>query len=319
MAASKRQYTLTRALPERGYLVFEFPQPGRDAPLLCTLPFFENPIITESGAAKYQQYNPVGRSSSLFSYLHSPSRKINLTFNITMDHAIEAYPDTVPAKYIGGTIGENTEAAKAEFFTETLRDWRTEKGATAQYQIEEHLAKFNEILFPPPPPSDEPPPNAGSMPDVLNRVSGFFSNIADWFSDESGDEGGDNATKVMETLLWWTNLVRASVKNNNSNTSYGPPIVRLNFGPMYNHVPFVCFDYNITPMKDAGLDLKTLFPRRFEITMSLTEIRVGDFKEYSPASNDTNYHRDAHGGWETIFKFGTSDPHELGGAASRRW
>ena len=316
--ARKNLFVQTRALPERGYLTFEFPQPGRSAvPLVCKFPFFENPIILETGTAKYEEYNPIGRSSSLFSYKYSPSRTVSLTIPVTPIHIIENHPNTIPGKYMEAdtSLADNPKKAQAEFFKQAQV---VESGSTGYAQIEEHIAKFHEILYPPSETGGDPPENPGFLDTVFERTSGFFSDIANWFSGDNDIAANNNSTKVLETILWWVNLVRASVKNNNSNTMYGPPIVRLTFGPMYNQVPFICRSYELTPISDAGLDLKTLFSRRFEIRMDLSECRVGDFKAYSPTGIDRDFHRDALGGWESLFEHGTTDPHEIGGGAWHR-
>ena len=63
-------------------------------PQVYTMPFFENPTITESQSANYQEYNPIGRAGSLYSYGGSPSRQVNLSFNLTLPVLLENIRNT---------------------------------------------------------------------------------------------------------------------------------------------------------------------------------------------------------------------------------
>jgi hypothetical protein len=62
----------------------------------------------------------------------------------------------------------------------------------------------------------------------------------------------------------------------------GPPLLRLTFGSMYQNVPCLCKNYNISWEEESGYDLETLTPRNLKIQLSLEEIRVGDFEQYIP-------------------------------------
>ena len=69
--------------------------------------------------------------------------------------------------------------------------------------------------------------------------------------------------------MFWINIIRSSVRNNASNTLFGPPVVRLNHGIMYNNVPFIVDNYQISIVEEAGYDLETILPKQLEITMAL--------------------------------------------------
>ena len=68
-----------------GKLVFHY-YGQEDIPKIYTLPFFENPTISESQEATYSTYNPIGRAGSLYSYTGSRSRRFNVQFDMTLPH-----------------------------------------------------------------------------------------------------------------------------------------------------------------------------------------------------------------------------------------
>lgn len=79
---------LKRALHERSHLTLEFPQSG-DRVIRTFIPFLENPIISEKGKANLNTYNLVGRAGQLFSYAGAESRKLSLTFHISLPHLMQ--------------------------------------------------------------------------------------------------------------------------------------------------------------------------------------------------------------------------------------
>ena len=89
MGSSKIQ---DRRLPERAKLLFYFPRPEEgNLYSIVRMPFYENPEINESKKARYKSHSLLGRSSSLYTYLGSDSRKLSLNFNISLPHIMEEY------------------------------------------------------------------------------------------------------------------------------------------------------------------------------------------------------------------------------------
>ena len=115
--------------------------------------------------------------------------------------------------------------------------------------------------------------------------------------------------KFIDLILYWINIVRASVTNNASNPTAGPPIIRLRHGVMYQDIPCICTDYRMSWEEKEGYDLQTLLPRRIKIGMNLEEVRTGDFGEFD--QNDI-IKRDNLAGWESVINdagaVGTMDP-----------
>ena len=103
--------------------------------------------------------------------------------------------------------------------------------------------------------------------------------------------------KIIDIIIYWVNIIRSSVVNNAQNPIYGPPVIRLRHGLMYQDVPFICTDYSITWNENMGYDLATLLPRQLQITMKLNEFRTGDFGTFDP---NQLVQRDNLAGWEAV-------------------
>ena len=105
--------------------------------------------------------------------------------------------------------------------------------------------------------------------------------------------------RIIETIIYWTNIVRASVVNNAKNPIYGPPIIRLNHGILYQDIPCICTSYSIDYNEAAGYDVETLLPHQLKISMKLEEIRTGDFGAFPTNANEV-VKRDNLAGWESV-------------------
>ena len=105
--------------------------------------------------------------------------------------------------------------------------------------------------------------------------------------------------RIIDIIIYWTNIIRASVANNAQNPIYGPPIIRLNHGILYQDIPCICTNYSINYNEAAGYDMDTLLPRQLQVSMKLEEIRTGDFGVFSTNVNDV-VKRDNLAGWEAV-------------------
>jgi len=87
---------------------------------------------------------------------------------------------------------------------------------------------------------------------------------------------------------------------------YGPPLLRLSFGTLYQSVPCIAKSYNLSWEEDAGYHLESLTPRRLKVDITMEEVRVGDFGNYQPAKYQV---RDNLTGWESAINSPhTTDP-----------
>jgi hypothetical protein len=118
-------------------------------------------------------------------------------------------------------------------------------------------------------------------------------------------QGYKDLDKTINLVYCWINLIRSSVLNNSTNSLYGPPIVRLTCGPMYNNVPCLVEDYSIRILDEAGYEAQTLTPKRVQITLNLIESRTGTFGKYASTSR---FEGDNVTGWESIIENNELDP-----------
>lgn len=269
-----------------------------------TMPFYENPTISEGKQARLGKYKPIGRNSNLYSFLGADSRTLTLSFNLTLphlsfyleSHAVETYTKTFIS------FGQRSnEIEKSRFFskavtTETLSEiLRTIRGFEDQYNTD--FETFTE-------------PNTGVLPGPTTQTPGQSPRNAIL-------ENQIRESKVKALYYFWTNIIRCSVIGTSDHRS-APPVVRLSFGPLYKRVPFIVEKYQIQVENNAGFDVSTLLPNRIKITLNMEELRVGNFGDYAAFSfNNGQSLQSAENvaGWEYIMDTGSLDPlhYPLGG------
>jgi len=328
------RHLVDRNLPERAKLMFYFPVPSRGSDyFVVELPFFENVAIKESKKGRFQKYSLISRSSNLYSYLGAGSKTLNLSFNMTLPHILDLHPDITLDKYMSaGYDKDNVEAeikkfkkpyAKADSHeglafqlgTKYTQKFAQESAKTvlmnatitgglnmedkhflqSRYGISE--ASMNELNM-----KANITKNIIQNPsNILNPV-GNIINAAAAAQEEAKlkiDNNQDMQLKyrIIDIIIYWTNIVRASVVNYSKNPIYGPPIIRLRHGILYQDIPCICTDYSISYNEMAGYDLDTLLPRQLKINMKLEEIRTGDFGEFD---TDDIIKKDNLAGWEAV-------------------
>ena len=343
-----------RKLGERANLAFEFPQSnGRF--LRVSLPFLENPTISEKGRANMSDYSLIGRAGQLFGYAGSDSRKFNMTFNISLMHVIETdqkegisdkfkrnfmlyFNDKASQEKLFGLKRqakslesrlqalEEDEESSIEDITATVQDLDNIE-ADIQEQIgDPDIDKavgynhsraqrnfYAQLLG-----AVVGHPDAVIAADAVADIANFFGaditgeDILESLGLETTEGALQRLDNTINLVMFWLNLVRSSVLNNSRNTTYGPPIIRLNHGTMYNNVPCLVEDYDIKIVEEAGYEINTLTPKRLQITLSMIESRTGNFGNYVPGAWQLG---DNVTGWESVISDNAIDPHngETGG------
>tara|TARA_Y100001937_G_scaffold37513_1_gene53503 strand:- start:27647 stop:28681 length:1035 start_codon:yes stop_codon:yes gene_type:complete len=310
-----------RLLHERSHFALEFPQ-ANNRVIRTFIPFLENPQITERGEANLNSYQLVGRAGELFSYVGAKSRRINLTFNINLLHladidstegisekfkksfksfftskqnAVKSFrlkPEPIRSRL--GFNFENNDVEEEEPSSSSLTGLRDYAGTHRAYYREAISGITSQEL-------DDT--NTREFLDALN----FSVNpLVDKFVAQRITSFNENTLNDLINLVYcWVNLIRASVMNNSSNTLYGPPILRLTHGPMYNNVPCLVETYSIRVVEDAGYEVQTLTPRKLEVNLSLVESRTGNFGKYRATKVEDG---DNITGWESIIDNNDLDP-----------
>lgn len=249
-----------RLLPSRSFISFYFPSTNGN-PTQIRLPFFENLNITESKAARLQEFKLLGRSSNLYGYLGADSRKFSVTFKMNLTHILEEYPDS---------------------YSLILNNVPNLNLTSNQNTVGNFIKNEASIL-------------SEKFTNDLSGITNLYQN----------NEARNNKNKIIDLMMFYTNLVRASVVNNAKNPVLGPPIIRLNHGILYQDIPCVCKDYSFEIKEDVLYDVRTLMPVILGIKLSLEEVRTGDFTNFEKGKL---IKRDNLAGYEALFDQGSMEP-----------
>ncbi len=255
-------------LEQRSSLTLEFHD--GNSTIVRRVPFFENPSISEDKRANYIRYSPLGRSSPLYSYFGSDSRMFDVEFNITLPHIIDVFSKDLVQLTFPLDTRDLSQLQRSDFINKSTSK-TSNPNFGSRYRSTLNSADVNTKEF-----------NLISPEITINQTPNSKLRKA-----------------VIDIIMYWLNLIRASVVNNAITVKDGPPIVRLNHGIMYADVPCICFNYKINTEESAGYDRDTLLPRMIKIGLQLAEIRQGDFGTYQAA---TPIKRDNIVGWETVIK-----------------
>lgn len=330
---SSNRHIVDRALPSRSMLKFYFPTPG-ESKIVVDLPFFQNIKISESKRARYDTHSLLSRSSNLYTYLGAESRRFKLEFSMSLPHMEEEHPGLNFDQYINApVVGKNTEEEKRRFFEPSIPP-TSRKGTAFKHGLDytANLAResarqvvqsdwFKNSI---PPEDRQVFYSTYNLEDQEDRsgpgtVSPLKSAVGDFLPIPSSDlsqalqfsynvdERTMKRLKTVDMIVYWVNIVRASMLNNALDTSLGPPIVRIRHGVMYQDVACICTDYSIKHDESAGHDIRTLLPRMLNVSMTLEEVRAGDFGEFDP--ND-QVKKDNLAGWESVLMtdWNSTDP-----------
>jgi hypothetical protein len=318
-----------RNLDKKSKLIFEFPQEVGKPTKRITLPFFENINISEKKKANYKKYNLLGRPSQLYTYTDSDSRRFSLEFHMSYLHILNEHGAAPLESFASFVDTENKLFQKLSFSRDSFLGkfgaaLKRNSGWVRNYSLEAKR-RFSEI--------PEEPRESEALTNVLNGIGslvdgalGVVSTVRDNtpILNLLGGGGPVNGTqdatyqynRAMNLVIYWTQIIRASVCNNSQNPIYGPPVVRLLHGSLFNDIPCICTNYTMSPVEEAGYDSATMLPRRIKYSMSLEEIRAGDYQKYELGDI---VKRDNVVGWEAVIDPGVNslDPGALNSGLER--
>jgi len=334
------RHIIDRQLPERAKLAFYFPKPTQgEEYYIARVPFFENVVIKETKKARYQKYSLISRSSNLYSYLGADSRQLNLSFNMTLPHILEEHPGLKLEEYIDYYTSDkmNLESEKQKFkepfkasdkpggaaflkgkhYISAAREsaervigdaiwfgslnyediaFLSTKYGIAKQTFANQLAKQSLLSA---------ANSAVTMFGGAPADTDFSQNSAQISTANQNETATRDAYdqlkyRIIDIIIFWTNIIRASLVNHAQNPIYGPPIIRLNHGILYQDIPCICTSYTIDYNEAAGYDIDTLLPRQLQINMKLEEIRTGDFGAFNSEGANNIIKRDNLAGWEAV-------------------
>lgn len=233
-----------------------------------TIPFFENPRIREAQEANIARISPIGRAGELFAYTGAKSRSINITFNITLPHIYNMAPGHRNINYPNRSTQQDREAMLAGNASQKMS-----VGARKYDELYEKLLPEDQaVLF------------------QFQKIESPIFRI--------GSSANRDRLNYINLIVDYITAIRSTTINNSSDPRYGPPLVRLWFGQLYENVPCICTSYSIDADVGAGYDKRTLLPRVIKVSMSLLEAR--NMGRYSSSKGATQVERDALAGWQYI-------------------
>jgi hypothetical protein len=305
----------SRLLPERSFLYFSYPQPGKQRDVGFYFPMFQNIGINESQKSRLSQLEILGRSGNLFTFQGANSRSFKLQFSFNLDHIyhyvnevgiskIEFTDSNVREKEKWEIKTKNQINTKINYYTVATSKLKNEKVATNSFEKEfisssfirgtgEKIEKIlsNELLNP-------------SLPQEISKFTDFFSSPPNRSGIGQISNMRDDSVNLLILLI---NVIRTSTVGNSSNTSLGLPTIYLNHGTMYNNIPCVCMNYSITVDEQSNYEIFSLTPKTIKVTLELMENRTGDFGKFQPFNHVKGENL---AGWECVIDQGTMDPYE---------
>jgi len=300
-----------RLLEQRSRLEFHYPR----GDVIAFVPFYQNPTITESKTANIVEYNPLGRSSSLFAYTGAKSRKIKLDLKYTLPHLMNFEMGIARfRRYMKDTV-----QWEKDLFTQWANK-NTQKPTDPIDSIGSKLERaYVDLLLKADPSSGKRFKRMEGVPFSMEDANSLLEmDLDDFLRGQDERVYKDfvhtlpmqDRIKAIDTLVFFVNIFRTSVDSNAKNPLYGPPLVRLTHGSLYQSIPCIVKNYNISFEDEAwGYDLETLTPRMVNISVELQEVRVGNFGAFAPA---TAISRDNLAGWESVIASPqTTDPGQL--------
>lgn len=283
---TKSRVILDRAIESKAYIKFYFYRSDESSPLVFTLPFLSNPSVEESQNAVWSKNRPIGRAGTIPVYLGAQDRQLRLSFELIYPH-IEAEGKNLNLySFQYNMTMRSKEEEKARFNSRdpvpTITEGSGKGGAYKLLQSWVHTKRHYLKIF--------------NLEDLTNNQEVALNN--------------KNNLQLFDLVTWWINLIRCSVVNNAERSLEPPPLIRLNFGILYNDIPCICDDFRIEAEESAGYDLKTFLPRKIRVRMDLREVRVGNFGKYYPGDElKDGFGGDNLAGWEAVIEHGTKDPY----------
>ena len=293
------RFQLDQALEKRGGLRFNYaPTKGYRMTKRVWIPFYENPLITETRKANYASTKVFLRNEPVRLYTGSEARKFKVEVHYSLIHMAAM----LGTQDITEIFSMNT--GRHDVYNDTL--------AIATY-LQNTLTR------------DTASTSSPESDALLTRRARDRSNSSEgpwgpnrWWKETTDSRNGSNYWNfalmwVMRTFPTWVNHhkiiqkvinnVRSAVISTAQLPVKGPPIVELKWGTMYNFTPCIVTDYKIQPIENAGYDTKSLTAQRLKISFSLEEMRNinGNLWGNPKIGGDLP-------GWDTIQELGYIDP-----------
>ena len=301
LGAAER-FQINQAIERRGGLRFNYAK-TKDYKMTkrVWIPFYENPIITESRKANYASTKVFLRNEPVRLYTGSEARKFKVDIHYSLIHMAAM----VSKEDMSDIFSVHTGRTSDQHAMDTI--------AIAKY-LEDTIGRDTGSA----PTGTKTDPELTS--DAHNRATSLDGPWGPnrWWHDTHTSTGGSNYWNfalmwLMRTSKSWVNHhqilqkvinnVRSAVIGTQQLPVKGPPIVELKWGTMYDFTPCIVTDYKIQAVENAGYDTKSLTAQRLKISLSLEEMRNINGNQWG----DPKIGGDLPG-WDTIQDLGYIDP-----------
>lgn len=250
-------------------LIFEFPDPQGGALISRVLPFFENPKITESQDANLTQYDVLGRSGSFYGYTGAKSRAYNLEFFLTLPHIV----NTAAAElFTQPPAPMSRKEKKKAFFSTRRKVGNRNRGSKIELVYEKSkkdlLTMVNNGL--------QVPALKGNLGQKVQQAIDFQENSSPEYALAQDLDAYNKPfiySQAVQLVLFWIKLIRVSVSNNQKHPTFGPPVIRVKLGAMYDYISCLATKYSLSWDDGAGYDPVTYLPNRIKVNLSLAQIQ----------------------------------------------
>ena len=282
-------YRHDHKIEDRGYLSFMFPPEayagiitpddnfsiGGESFKAFTLPFFENPKISESRSAEYASHKIVNRNEPYRLWTGAKPTKVSLSFNITLPHLMtfahhhidkacgEILNTNDFKQFILGKLSENVEnevSMDVDSFMDSIyaaTPQNLQQAVTSGQKSDDFYDLTNKILK-----DMGHPKGLGNTDSHRSRLILYCTYLINLI--RSSVIGSSNATASEKKGSSQGNAIEAAVRK------YLPaPVIFLTYGSMYNNTPFIATNYSITFDGKNGYEELSLLPRVIQVKLTL--------------------------------------------------
>lgn len=261
------------------------------------LPFFENINVEESVSTNYSEYTPIGSNGSMFAYLGTKSRDLNLSFNLTLPHIMQY-------SFVKLTAQSKPKSAVDANDYQAPKQSKDSKAAINNYGdfINHFDRSFFENL------TDE---EKRFLPVKYPRFNSLLTESGIATGGTLEPSVNERRSRATINIAYIINLIRSSLITNSVTPWVGPPIITLKHGMLYQDVPCICQSYSLSYDEAAGYDPVLMLPRVLSVKMSLKEVRLRGTSFIPGGTKASQYQK----GWDTFFEsnkdnFTVGDPFE---------
>lgn len=273
-------YRFNHEIENRGYLSFVYPDEAYNSILtpvdtlyaegqeldVFTLPFFENPKISESRSPEYATHKIVNRNEPYRIWTGAKPSKVSLSFNITLPHLVMF------------ATSHMTQYVKGELLTTEFKNYMLDFIKSQLNSTDTTTSDAQGFI-------DEIGGFAAALP--TSFLSSSFSEDIYKTSNEILTDAdnhlalGDSNSTRSQIILYVTyllNIIRSSVigssnaadRGQGSSKTYLPaPVIFLTYGSMYSNSPFIATNYSITFDGNNGYEELSMLPRVIQIKLTL--------------------------------------------------